>query len=137
MALIQFKNLPDTSTPLTAENLNNNFNYLDGKTDNYSTSEVLTDKVWIDGKPIYRKVIVGEITATGDWTTIPNSKITNYYFTTSMTSTYERYLPIPAYVNSSYSIALQYNASEGLQYFANGYNSGNIYIIIEYTKTTD
>lgn len=28
MALIEFKNLPDTSTPLTAENLNNNFNLL-------------------------------------------------------------------------------------------------------------
>ena len=26
MALIEFKNLPDTSTPLKAENLNNNFN---------------------------------------------------------------------------------------------------------------
>ena len=26
MALIEFKNLPDTTTPITAENLNNNFN---------------------------------------------------------------------------------------------------------------
>lgn len=31
MSLIEFKNLPDTSTPLTAENLNNNFEYLDDK----------------------------------------------------------------------------------------------------------
>ena len=28
MSLITFKNLPDTTTPLTAENLNNNFDYL-------------------------------------------------------------------------------------------------------------
>lgn len=28
MALIEFKNLPDTSTPINAENLNNNFNEL-------------------------------------------------------------------------------------------------------------
>lgn len=28
MALIEFKNLPDTTTPLTAQNLNNNFNEL-------------------------------------------------------------------------------------------------------------
>lgn len=28
MALVEFKNLPDTSTPLNAANLNNNFNYL-------------------------------------------------------------------------------------------------------------
>lgn len=27
MSLIEFKNLPDTTTPLTAENLNNNFNH--------------------------------------------------------------------------------------------------------------
>lgn len=31
MALIEFKNLPDTSTPLNAENLNNNFNELENK----------------------------------------------------------------------------------------------------------
>ena len=28
MSLIEFKNLPDTSTPINAENLNNNFNEL-------------------------------------------------------------------------------------------------------------
>ena len=31
MGLIEFKNLPDTSTPLNAENLNNNFNLLKPK----------------------------------------------------------------------------------------------------------
>lgn len=31
MALIEFKDLPDTSTPLNAENLNNNFNALKGE----------------------------------------------------------------------------------------------------------
>lgn len=30
MALIEFENLPDTSTPLKAENLNSNFNELNG-----------------------------------------------------------------------------------------------------------
>ena len=34
MALIEFKNLPDTNTPLNAENLNNNFEYLDDKISN-------------------------------------------------------------------------------------------------------
>lgn len=29
-------------------------------TDTYSTSETLTNKVWIDGKPIYRKVLTGD-----------------------------------------------------------------------------
>ena len=31
MALIEFKDLPDTTTPLNADNLNNNFNELDNK----------------------------------------------------------------------------------------------------------
>ena len=45
MALIEFKNLPDTSTPLTAENLNNNFEYLDNKFTNsiFSKTERLTE----------------------------------------------------------------------------------------------
>lgn len=58
MDLIEFKDLPDTSTPINAENLNNNFNKLkDNIYEIYSTEEVKTCSTWIDGKPIYRKVI--------------------------------------------------------------------------------
>ena len=39
MGLIEFKDLPDTSTPLNAENLNNNFNALKG------------EKVWTNPNP--------------------------------------------------------------------------------------
>ena len=39
MGLIEFKDLPDTSTPLNAENLNNNFNELKG------------EKVWTNPNP--------------------------------------------------------------------------------------
>ncbi len=44
------------------ENSTINFNVtekVDIPKDVYSTEETLTDKVWIDGKPIYRKVIIG------------------------------------------------------------------------------
>lgn len=34
--------------------------------DIYSTTETKTNKVWIDGKPIYRKVIVKTITRSGN-----------------------------------------------------------------------
>ena len=49
MALIEFKDLPDTSTPITAENLNEI-----QKSNICSTSEIEVGK-WIDNKPIYRK----------------------------------------------------------------------------------
>lgn len=54
MALIEFKNLPDTSTPLSAENLNHNFNELSNR-DARSTEEQVIG-TWL-GKPLYRKVI--------------------------------------------------------------------------------
>lgn len=57
MALITFEDLPSTNTPINSTNLNNNFEYLDEKTETYSTTEVKTNKRWIDGKPIYRKVL--------------------------------------------------------------------------------
>lgn len=37
MALIEFKDLPDTTTPLTADNLNNNFNELNNKINNINS----------------------------------------------------------------------------------------------------
>lgn len=57
MALVEFVN--DSAPYLNAENLNNNFEYLEDKINNgeiYSTNEIKTNKIWIDGKPIYRKV---------------------------------------------------------------------------------
>ena len=32
----------------------------------YSTSEVKTDKRWIDGKPVYRKVVTIKVTTSGE-----------------------------------------------------------------------
>lgn len=48
MALIEFKNLPDTSTPLNAENLNNNFVDLNKQISNvkfYSCNSTSTVKI--------------------------------------------------------------------------------------------
>ena len=56
MGLIKFKDLPNTDTPINAENLNYNFNELN-KDNIYSTEETFTGKYWIDGKKIYRKVV--------------------------------------------------------------------------------
>ena len=108
----------------------------DALVDAYSTSEIKTNKVWANGKPVYRKVFAGSSSVVNNWTTISNSLITNKEITTNLYGVFSDYLPIPVYVNSDYSIALQYNASEGIQIYSKGY-TGYYSIIIEYTKTTD
>lgn len=40
--------------------------YADDENGVYSTSEIDTGRVWIDGRPIYRKVIRGTVNMTGD-----------------------------------------------------------------------
>jgi len=42
----------------------------------YSTTEINTKKIWIDGKPIYRRVFTGGITALADTNTVVYSIIT-------------------------------------------------------------
>lgn len=101
----------------------------------YSTNEVNTGKKWIDGKPIYRKVIVAEINGTNDWITIPNSLITNFSKIVNIEGNFGDYLPLPCYSSVNYSISLQYNGSVGIQYYAVGYSSGEMHIIVEYTKS--
>ena len=141
MALVTFVN--DSAPYLSAENLNNNFEYLDEKKDTYSTSEVLTDKVWIDNKPIYRKVLeVGGITGTNvkaiSCPTNISYMITMYGML--IDSSGEEY---PLQYNNIYNLG----EDIGAFYYKNrnridlktyaDYNIVNGYIIIEYTKTTD
>ena len=71
MALIEFKDYPDTTTPQNAENLNYNFNELDEKIDritqkNFETSGIAVKCGYqIDGKDVYVKRIFCE--------TLPNN----------------------------------------------------------------
>lgn len=92
-----WKNLPDQSTPITADRLNHmedgiedaynfggeTFNeYSESKTgsysceyinknlnnsDSYSTSETKTNQIWIDGKPLYRRTYIISNPGTGEW----------------------------------------------------------------------
>jgi hypothetical protein len=43
--------------------------YADDENGVYSTSEIDTGKVWIDGRPIYRKVVRGTVNMTGGYNT--------------------------------------------------------------------
>ena len=143
MELIEFKELPDESTPASVENINHNFKYLDNKKDIYSTKEVKTNKVWIDGKPIYRKVV--EYTITDSSGIFP-------HFSTGIGSVEHVFFFIERqygtegsreYVSSITNYNGYVRKSDGEFYF-NRSNSdatkpepGDYKIIIEYTKTTD
>ena len=103
MALIEFKNKPDTSSPINANNLNNNFNELDNKIgdlnnlkttnktsivdaineslkyNSYSNDEIDTFQKWIDGKTIYKKIIyVSNIDCTSEGFKTVNHNIQNF-----------------------------------------------------------
>ena len=109
--------------------------------DLYSTSEVKTNKVWIDGKPIYRKTIdCGNLPEAGVMKSIEHNisnlgKIVN--FSGSMFTAIGHQMPFPwpwennefnsYFIDSTY-IYLDTNANRS------GYS---VIVTLEYTKTTD
>ena len=137
MALIEFQN--NTAPYLNADNLNNNFNYLDEKTqDIYSTNEIVIGK-WINNKPVYRKVVTGTTTSSGNdtnVTTISNMDIMLNIYGAIIANNYIN--PIGIYTNTTnYISGYSYqNGSVSLRHTDN-YQNKDYYCIIEYTKTTD
>ena len=115
----------------------------------YSTSETLTGKTWIDGKPIYRKVFTGNMTnTTNEWVNLQKcnlnnvDNIINISGTIKNTSSDRRVLPTSAYESTSYYCTFSYlGQTDYLQCYINGWTYttfGFKYIVvIEYTKTTD
>lgn len=113
--------------------------------DVYSTEEVKTNKVWIDEKPIYRKVVYF-----GD---LPNNTsksiahgISNlgyiihwYGFCKGKTNELQRPVPFPGISSTNDQAVRLYSNNTTLSIACVGDNSayGNCYVTIEYTKTTD
>lgn len=107
----------------------------------YSTEEIKTGDTWIDGKPIYRKVLTGTLSNTGAVNfSIQDAKIINY----------DGF--IKSRWGSWYKINDQYIAEQGYEIFSSlnanrnqlSINCGTFYttsseyeITLEYTKTTD
>lgn len=105
----------------------------------YSTNETLTGETWIDGKPIYRKVIeyTGEIQAS-TWTSISISSLGIYYVDNLVVK--GGYLKYPENITESiysYSNRVQFlNYNNNISfYFA--VSPSKVTLIVEYTKTTD
>ena len=108
----------------------------------YSTNEVFTGKHWIDGKPIYRRVIIHNAldttTRVATETIAPNSTLSNawcvggyvYYATNGYT------YPIDSNIGCTVQVSAGYNS---ITLINNNSNSRTLdfYVFIEYTKTTD
>lgn len=107
----------------------------------YSTSEVKTNKVWIDNKPIYRKVLSGTLPtgAGGNSFSISNSEIISV--NGFVKSTYGPWWSINNYFSEQrYNIncRLKENRNEINLECGAFYNTNSKYfLIVEYTKTTD
>lgn len=123
--------------------VNNNATILQGAT-TYSTSETNTGKIWIDGKPIYRKVINCGNLPNASSTTIAHgiTSLETYISVIGVAqrSTDNDLLPIP-YVtfnaNNSGGIAI-YCDNTSVHLTTSTNRSGYVgYVTLEYTKTTD
>lgn len=103
----------------------------------YSTSEVKTNKVWIDGKPIYRKSYYGTAVKSGSKTIDTISTISNLIsYTGTAESGYDWCWSIPNF-SSGYEVGLRMTTStKQLQLtFGSNYGTSNHFVLtIEYTK---
>lgn len=109
--------------------------------DTYSTTETKTNKVWIDGKPIYRKVI--------DFGSLPNN--TTKYMPHNINNI-DKVIEIRGYATESgtknfYPLPLQYRGADSSYNVEILVNNNNVivgasqnrsmyiaYVILEYTK---
>ena len=122
--------------------VNNNATILQGNT-TYSLNEINTGKIWIDGKPIYRKTLnCGALPNNSDKVINVNvSNINNviniYGIGISKSGTC---FPLPyVYNNLNAQIELVYLASSQQIRITTGQDRSGVngYVTIEYTKTTD
>ena len=106
----------------------------------YSTSEVKTNKVWIDGKPIYRKCIANETSATNS-TKFSLSSISNMDTLTNIISKVVRSTGAQIFGNyydgTSNKFTLQYYSNNNEINTWAGSETLTVTIFVEYTKTTD
>ena len=105
----------------------------------YSTDEIDTGMKWIDGKPIYRKVIENTMPSTLTYKTILiNSNIENYVKIDGYIKriTDNGFLCIPAFYESIWNLN-SFNGNIIVELKNIDYANKDIVLIIEYTKTTD
>lgn len=152
MQKINFQDLPNTTSPVNATNLNaiqtnveNVFNGTESMgninvagitsttgVDKYSTNEIRVG-TWIDGKPLYRRVVLGTLV---DGDLAVNLTSSNIYEVIKVDGFCGNQRPLNFYF-SGYSVSTRF--SDGYMYIfaSTPYANENFKMIIEYTKTTD
>lgn len=114
--------------------------------DYYSTSEVKTNKVWIDGKPIYRKVIDCGALPNNNTKNIPHNigALSNVISLNGMATfdngNHKQYLPAPYVANTlTANDWIYFSADKNSIVIKTWYDftGYNFVAIIEYTKPTD
>ena len=114
----------------------------------YSTSETLTNKVWVDGKPIYRKVFNNYTITTGTTLddilleTDTNKNLIDSYGIVNIVSGSSNWkVPIGTPDVGFGAIGKVYQNQSGLLYLSRTHGAfGTLTganIVVEYTKTTD
>lgn len=110
--------------------------------DLYSTTETKTKKIWIDGKPIYRRVVTGTVNTPGQGQTVTTISNIRQILTIRgvMYSNYGQWWNIPNYHGEAGYVSSIYCDANGKINLGVGnfYGAGKPFIIIlEYTKSTD
>lgn len=174
MQKINFQDLPNTTTPVDADNLNdlqdNVENAIDENTNNigdittlkttnktnivnainelkdgeiYSTSEINTGKIWIDGKPIYRKYITFSQANSGNYTYTHNLGIDSvvscdaFCTVAGQSISANGYRPMPYMVSNENYFRIGSIKENTIETTAGAWSNNVVYIILEYTKTSD
>lgn len=116
--------------------------YSDTPKDIYSTDEVVTDKVWIDGKPIYRKVVTQTITTSSSENIISGfdisliDNIISFYGSIKQPSGTITPISYSASEEDGAFICMS-RARNSFVLYTKAYGAGDVILIVEYTKTTD
>lgn len=139
----------ESTIPYTLEGVGKT---VDGLSDMNVYPELGKEKIvgiWYNGKPIYRKVFVGNVSNTTDqWVNLQKCNLDNFQEVVKLEGTIRntksdrRVLSINAYETASYKIAFSYlGQTDYLQCFVTGWTYsafGFTYIVVlDYIKTTD
>ena len=104
----------------------------------YSTTEEVVG-TWIDGKPLYRKVVKGNITAANQILFVVNANIDTMVSISGYDCSGVYYFPFNyAQTGSTYKSVFYKKDTDTIEFRSDSYNPGEVFVVIlEYTKTTD